>query len=88
MDDATLARWFGFSQAFDDPVTVWITAALVAVLILVPILLFALRRAGISGDAQHRELLARYRGWLLLVPLLAGPILLGAAWTMAVASTP
>jgi phosphatidate cytidylyltransferase len=37
---------------------------------------------GRIGDEQRRELMARYYSWAFLVPLLLGPVLLGAFWTI------
>jgi len=32
---------------------------------------------------RRRELWARYRSWLVFIPLMVGPVLLGAGWTIA-----
>ncbi len=75
-------RLFGFRHAFDHPVTVWITAGTIAVLLVAPLLiLLATRRHPENRDA-HRELWQRYRSWLLIAPCMIVPVLLGAAWTI------
>ena len=50
---------------------------------VVPVVLWVLRLSGKSSPEQQRELWARYRSWLIFIPLMAGPILLGAAWVVA-----
>src|SRR5262249_8903161 len=69
-------------HAFDHPVTVAVTLALAVVLLLVPVIIWLLGRLGRIDDLQRTELLQRYYSWLVLTPLLLGPILLGAAWTI------
>ncbi len=82
MNEQSLARLFGWRQAFDHPVTLYVSIGLAAVLALVPLLVAALSATG-KVDAQLRtELLRRYLSWLVLVPLIVVPVLLGAAWTI------
>jgi len=69
--------------AFAHPATVGITAFLVALLVLAPVVFELLQRMGRLTPALRKELYARYFSWLVLVPLMAGPILLGRGWTIA-----
>jgi phosphatidate cytidylyltransferase len=79
----TRTRLFGFEHAFDHPVTTVLTLAIVAVLIAVPLVFLLLQRFGRVAAPQQHELWKRYLSWLVLVPVLLGPVLLGAFWTIA-----
>lgn len=82
MKISTDERLFGFRHAFDHPVTALITLGIAALLLITPLVIMLLSRGG-RIDAAHRdELIKRFRSWLLLAPLMTGPVLLGAAWTM------
>jgi phosphatidate cytidylyltransferase len=83
MDAATHARLFGFKHAFDHPVTVVVTLSIVAVLIAVPLVFLVLQARGALPASQRHELWMRYFSWLVLVPALLVPVLLGACWTIA-----
>lgn len=82
MTDRTRTRLFDFTQAFADDVTLGVTLALVAVLLLIPGLFLVLARTGKISDALRADLWRRYFSWLVLIPALLVPILLGAAWTI------
>lgn len=82
MNEQSLTRLFGWRQAFDHPVTLWITVGVAAVLLLVPGLIFLLALTGRVSPKLRTELLKRYLSWLVLVPLIIAPVLLGAAWTI------
>lgn len=75
-------RLFGFHHAFDSPVTLWITIAVVAVLVLAALVIWLLRATGKTSSALHDELVKRVISWAVMAPLLLGPVLLGAAWTI------
>lgn len=83
MSEATRERLFGFQHAFDHPVTLWITVSLAAVLTITPLLILLLMSLGKVDDKMRRELWKRYITWLVLIPLMVGPVLLGAFWTIA-----
>lgn len=83
MDPLTAQRLFGFRQAFAHPVTVGICAAVVGVLAVAAAAVWLLHLTGRSDAKLHDELVKRVRSWAILVPLLIGPVLLGAAWTIA-----
>jgi len=81
--DATWSRLFSFSRAFEHPVTVGLTVAVAAIAVVTPLAIRTLERAGKTTPELRRDLWTRYFSWLVLIPLIAGPILLGAAWTIA-----
>ena len=83
IDPLSIDRLFGWRHAFDHPVTVVLLAGVGAILVAAPLVFVALRRAGVVDATLWRELWLRYWSWLVLVPLLVVPVLLGAAWTMA-----
>lgn len=82
MTDRTFNRLFDFTQAFADPITVVITAILVGILILVPCIIMFLSKKGVIQEPLKGELWRRYFSWLILIPSLLIPILLGAFWTI------
>ena len=75
-------RLFSPEHAFDHPVTGVITAAMISVLALSPIAIRFLAKSGRISHAHEQQLWIRWRSWLVMTPLLIGPILLGAAWTI------
>jgi phosphatidate cytidylyltransferase len=82
MDAATTQRLFGYQQAFEHPVTVGITIAIVSVLLLAFALIHLLHRMGRTSATLHDELIKRVRSWAVMTPILIVPVLLGAAWTI------
>jgi phosphatidate cytidylyltransferase len=82
VNPATRERLFGYQHAFDDAVTRYTTFGIAVLLLVMPLLIALLARRGRIDDKLRRELLARYYSWLVLVPLLLVPILLGAFWTI------
>jgi phosphatidate cytidylyltransferase len=82
LNEQSLARLFGWRQAFDHPVTLYVSIGLAAVLAVVPLLVAALSATGRVDARLRSELFKRYLSWLVLVPLIMVPVLLGAAWTM------
>lgn len=82
MNPISRERLFGYEHAFDHPVTLGITLALIGVLLLVPVVILLLSSLGRIGAGQRKELMLRYYSWLIITPLLLIPILLGAFWTI------
>jgi phosphatidate cytidylyltransferase len=87
MNNVTWQRLFGFRHAFDDPVTVVLTLAVAALLLLAPLLIFIATRAARSTADKRKELWDRYRSWIWLVLLILIPILAGAFWTIVAVAT-
>jgi phosphatidate cytidylyltransferase len=81
----TRERLFGAATAFDDPLVVWITAAIGAVLVLAPVLVLALSAAGRLPAERRAKILTTWRSWLVLAPAIVVPVLLGAAWVIGAA---
>ena len=82
MDSRSAERLFGFRHAFDSPVTLWITIAVVAVLVIAAILVRVLHALHRTDEKLHDELVKRVNSWAVMTPLLLAPVLLGAAWTI------
>lgn len=82
MTDKTYARLFDYSQAFADPITTTVTLILAGVLVLVPCIFWFLSWRGRIVEPLRTELWRRYYSWLILIPLLSVPVLLGAFWTI------
>ena len=74
---------FGYRDAFDHPVTVVITIGIIAILTVTPLVILSLSALGRITRPHREELFKRYYTWLVLTPLMIGPVLLGAAWTIA-----
>ncbi len=70
-------------NAFDHPVTLITTIAIVAVLIMACFIILALGRRDLIDDKLRRELWLRTISWAVLVPLLLGPVLLGPVAVIA-----
>ena len=83
MTDRAFRRLFDWREAFDHPMTVWITVGVVGAAALAGVLIWCLRRRGALSPEAYRDVLVRWKSWLLLSVTLLTPILLGAAWTMA-----
>lgn len=83
MNQAARDRLFGIRDAFDDPVTVAITAGVAAALALAPALLAVTFRLRATSAARREEVWRRYRSWLVLAPLMAAPVLMCAATAIA-----
>jgi phosphatidate cytidylyltransferase len=82
MKQITRERLFGFHHAFDDPVTLVLTLAIVALLLLAPLLILIVTRAANSTVEKRQELWDRYRSWIWLALFILMPILAGAFWTI------
>ena len=75
-------RLFGYSHAFDHPVTIWVTVGCIAALAIVPLVITLLSRSNRVAPDRLARWWLRWRTWLFLTPLILGPILAGAAWTI------
>jgi phosphatidate cytidylyltransferase len=70
------------NNAFAHPVTQGIVLATGGVLLLAALAIGAMTLLGRGTPAFRRELWLRYGSWLVLLPLMFGPVLLGRAWTI------
>ncbi len=81
MTAQTLDRWFAVRNAVEDPLVRGVLVGLAVVLTVFPVALAAAR--GRVAPGLRRELWDRYRSWLIFIPLMFAPVLLGAAATIA-----
>ena len=82
MEHLARQRLFEVRDAFDHPVTRWIALGVAAGVVLAWLLVFALSRGGRLSPELRRELVDRLKSWLVFIPLMGAPVLLGAAWTI------
>jgi phosphatidate cytidylyltransferase len=82
MNPEARERLFGVWNAFDHPVTLGITVALFVVLAASRLLIWRLAQSRRVSPTLRDELLRRWRSWVVLVPLLLMPVLLGAFWVI------
>jgi phosphatidate cytidylyltransferase len=71
------------NTAFAHPVTIGIVVATGAVLLLAALVIGGMTLAGRGTPAFRRELWLRTGSWVVLLPLMFGPVLLGRPWTIA-----
>jgi phosphatidate cytidylyltransferase len=79
---ASRERLFDFHHAFDSPVILWIAIGVTATLIVAALIIWLLHVTGRTSPTLNDELVKRVVSWAVMVPLLLGPVLLGAAWTI------
>src|SRR6476469_9681815 len=82
MDPIARERLFGFRHAFDSPVTLWITIAVIAALLIASVIIWLLHTGGRTSDKLHDELVQRVVSWVGVTRSLICPVLIGAAWTI------
>lgn len=78
-------RLFGWWLAFDHPVTLWMVVGIGALLVLARASIWLLAWTGKVDADLRAELVRRWNTWAVLVPLVVGAILLGAAWWIGLA---
>jgi phosphatidate cytidylyltransferase len=82
MTPSARERLFGYSHAFDDPTTTVMTTIIVFSLAVTPLVISTLAsRSAITVD-HRRDLMLRWRSWLVMTPFILLPVLFGAAWTI------
>ena len=75
-----MATW---QEAFASPVTCALVIAVCAVLLVGVLAIGAVSLTGKAGPAMRKELWLRLGSWILLLPLMIGPVLAGRGWTIA-----
>jgi phosphatidate cytidylyltransferase len=75
-------RLWGASHAFDHPVAKWISIGVAGAIGVALLVIGILSAAGVVKDPFRRELWKRTLAWAVMAPLMIGPVLLGAAWTI------
>jgi phosphatidate cytidylyltransferase len=78
----TFERFFSPQQAFEHRVTIVITAGLLVAQVVAPLVIKFLALRGWISDARQKQLWIRWSSWLVMLPVLIGPILLGAGCTI------
>jgi phosphatidate cytidylyltransferase len=78
----TSERLFGTRSAFHEPFVEIATLAVVALLALTPVAIVLLAKLGVAKGKLLKDLWERWVSWLILAPLIIGPVLLGAAYAM------
>jgi phosphatidate cytidylyltransferase len=82
VNPGTYQRLFGYRHAFDSRLVLGLTIAVVAVLSLTPFVFQLLKQTGKLNEKLRHELWMRWISWVILAPLMIGPVLLGAAETI------
>ena len=82
MDAASKERLWGWRHAIDTPFVRGFVVGLIILLVAVPLLIWLLQLSGKLRPERRSELWDRYRSWLIFIPLMVGPVLLGAGWTI------
>jgi phosphatidate cytidylyltransferase len=82
MSERAWERLFGFSHGFGEPAVVLIVTVLGVALAVAPLVIVIANRAGRVSTVQQNDLWGRYVSWLITVPLVLVPVILGAAWTI------
>jgi len=77
---STSDRLFGYRHAFDHPVVLGVTVAVAVMLALSLPVIALLFKSGRISEKLRGELVARCVSWMILVPVILVPVLLGAAW--------
>ncbi len=80
MTDAARDRLINPLRAFDDPATLLLLGLAALPLAVGPFVLKFWRNR-IRPETRH-DAWRRYRGWMVVVPAMAAPVLLGAAWVI------
>lgn len=76
-------RLFGYRHAFDEPVTIWICIAIVALVIVSGVALKLLFKAGTMSEETYIDAIGRWRSWVWITLCVLVPVLLGALFTIA-----
>jgi phosphatidate cytidylyltransferase len=74
---------FAIHDVFEDPFVTNVVIAIAALLGATPLIIAVLAKIGKIDDRLVRDLWMRYVSWLVLAPLMIGPILLGAPYAIA-----
>ena len=82
MDVRTHDRLFQISNALDSPVVRFLVTGLVILLAVAPVLFLLIAASGKISDKLRKDLWDRYKSWLLFIPMMFGPVPLGAACTI------
>lgn len=79
---AAMDKFFSLSDALSDPVTMNVLLGLGVALLLTPLGVAALGRIANLSEAIRGDIRSRYRSWLVIVPAILIPLLLGPGCTI------
>ncbi len=82
MDATSLDRLFGYHNAFEHSVTLWISIAIAVVLVCAAVVVEILGKRELIQQAAFKELRLRIRSWFILAPCILVPIYMGSAWVI------
>lgn len=80
--DAVLDKLFSARDAFGHSFTVGVLIGLGVILLIVPLIVETLSRTGAIGAANRKEIHIRYLSWLVMIPVIVTPVLLGPGCTI------
>jgi phosphatidate cytidylyltransferase len=73
---------FSSEGAMSHPVTRWLVIGIGGVLVAAPLAIVGLSAAGVVKAELRAELWKRTISWMVMAPLIVGPILLGSFWAV------
>ncbi len=82
MNAATRERLFRISNALDQPAVRFLVIGLLILVAATPLLILLLTASGKASEKLRKDLWDRYWSWLIFIPMMFGPVLLGAAWVI------
>ncbi|MCA9283738.1 MAG: phosphatidate cytidylyltransferase [Phycisphaerales bacterium] len=82
MTSRLLDKLFSPSEAFDQPATVGMLIGIGIALLIVPLVVEGLGRTGRMSPPLRTEIYVRYVSWLVIIPAMLAPVLLGPGATI------
>lgn len=82
MTEQIRQRFFGYRQAFSEPVVVVLVCVIAAVLVVACVTIVILQLMGKLKPELKRELVRRTGAWAVMVPCVIAPVLMGTGWTI------
>ena len=79
----TAERLFDPSITLDEPIAIITVCIIIAALVFTPAITLILQSLNRISETLSHEILIRTRSWAIISLLVIGPILLGAAWAIA-----
>ena len=80
MTEQIRKRFVGYHEAFNEPVVVVLVLVMAAILLVARAAIFAPQRAGRLKPELKDELVRRTAAWVVMVPCVMVPVLLGRGW--------
>ena len=79
----TWERLFEVRNTFEHPVVRFLALGLVGLMVISPVIIQVLTAIGKADAKLRKDLWDRYWSWLVFIPLMFGPVVLGAIWVIA-----